>query len=417
MRIAVVGAGIAGLATAYLLRHDHEVVVFEAADRPGGHTHTVRVDLADETQFVDCGFIVHNVPNYPLLTRLFTEIGVATQESDMTFSVSNDRTGLEWNGKNLSTIFAQPSNALRPSFLRMLADIMRLNRAARPLARDASDMPDDASLGEFLDTHRLRGAVVDGYLVPLAAAIWSADPTNLRAFPARSLFRFLDQHGLLSTRGRPTWRTVVGGSSTYVERLIAALGHPVRLSTPVRRISRDEHGVVVECAAGAPERFDHVVVACHTDQALSLLADASHAEVSVLGALRYQPNTVTLHTDQRMLPKARRAWASWNYHVTVDDRTVPTVTYHMNRLQRLESSEQFCVTLNRAHEIDPARVLHTVEMSHPVYDLSTVAAQRRLGEIQGVRRTWFAGAGWADGFHEDGMESAVAVAHGLGVHW
>ena len=415
-RVAVVGSGIAGLATAYLLRNTADVVVFEATDRVGGHTHTVRVDLADETHYVDCGFIVHNEPNYPLLTRLFRELGVTTQESDMTFSVSNEQTGLEWNGKNLATIFAQPRNALHPSFVRMLVDIVRLNSAARTLAR-SSDDGDITSLGDFLDVHHLRGRVLDDYLYPLVSAIWSADPRALGSFPARSLFRFLDQHGLLSTSGRPVWRTVVGGSSRYVDQLLKALRRPVRVATPVRSVLRTGQGVELRTGTGEVEFFDHVVLACHTDQVLPLLADASEIERAVFGALRYQPNEVTLHTDRRMLPRARRAWASWNYHVTADPRSVPTVTYHMNRLQRLRASEEFCVTLNRRHEIDPARVIATLEMAHPVYDVASAASQRRLPEIQGRRNTWFASAGWADGFHEDAVETAVTVAAGLGVSW
>jgi uncharacterized protein len=416
VRIAVVGAGIAGLATAYLLRRDHEVVVYEAEDRPGGHTRTVRVDLADETHDVDCGFIVHNVPNYPLLTRLFGELGVATQDSDMSFSVSDERSGLEWNGRNPLTVFAQPGNIVRPAFLRMLADIARLNRGARRLLA-TPEAEADPTLGGFLDRHGFRGLVVEDYVVPLGAAIWSADPTTFTDFPARTFFRFLDNHGLLSAGGRPTWRTVVGGSSTYVDRILDVLGHPVRLSTPVLRIDRADDGVKVHPAVGAVERFDQVVLACHTDQALGLLADPSPTEIEVLRGLRYQPNVVTLHTDRRMLPRARRAWASWNYHVTAEPRRLPTVTYHMNRLQRLGSSEELCVTLNRHDEIDPVKVLRRFEMAHPVYDPAAVAAQRRLPEIQGRRRTWFAGAGWADGFHEDAMETAVAVAEGLGVRW
>jgi predicted NAD/FAD-binding protein len=416
MRVAVIGAGVAGLATAYLLRDRHEVVVLEADDRPGGHVRTVRVDLPDETHHVDCGFIVHNRPNYPLLTRLFDELGVATQESDMSFSVSDERSGLEWNGQTPSTVFAQPRNLARPAFLRMLADIVRLNRAARRLLRSPGE-DGDLTLGDFLARHRFRGLVVDAYVVPLASAIWSADPSGVAGFPARTIFGFLDNHGLLAVGGRPTWRTVVGGSSVYVDRLVGTLGRPVRVSTPVRSVVRSDDGIELQPAGGAPERFDQVVLACHPDQALALLADPSPQEAELLGGLRYQPNVVTLHTDRRMLPRARRAWASWNYHVTAEPRSLPTVTYHMNRLQRLESRSELCVTLNRHDEIEPSAVLGRVEMAHPVFDLGAAAAQRRLAEIQGRRGTWFAGAGWADGFHEDAMETAVAVAEGLGVRW
>lgn len=416
MRIAVVGTGIAGLATAHLLRRHHDVVVLEADDRIGGHTHTVRVDLADETHHVDCGFIVHNERNYPLLTRLFDELGVATRMSDMSFSVSDERTGLEWSGSSLRGTFAQPGNAARPAFWRMLGEILRFNRMARRHLADPAADP-SVTLAELLERHRFRGLVVDDYVVPLGASIWSADPTTFARYPALTLFRFLDHHGLVSLGGRPRWRTVEGGSSAYVDRLVAPFRHRVRLATPVRKVVRQRDGVDVVTDAAGAERFDHVVLACHSDQALELLADPSPAERSILGAIRYQPNVITLHTDRRMLPRSRRAWASWNYHVTTDQRPLPTLTYHMNRLQGLESREEICVTLNRHDEIDPARVLRRLEMSHPVYDPGAIAAQGRLAEIQGVGGTWFAGAYWGEGFHEDGMESAVAVAEGLGVRW
>lgn len=415
MKIAVVGTGIAGLATAYLLHTQHDVVVYEAADRAGGHTHTVRVDLADETHHIDCGFIVHNDRNYPLLTRLFRELQVATQPSEMTFSVINEKTGCEWNGKNLATMFAQPRNMLRPSFLKMLTDIASFNKQARALLQ--SNANDNPTLEEFLQRHSLSGDVVTNYIVPLGSAIWSANPATFTAFPARTLFHFLDNHGLLRVAGRPTWRSVQGGASTYVERITRILGDRVRLSTPVASVARHDNGVTITTTHGATDTYDHVVLACHTDEVLGLLSHPTPIETDILRGFSYQPNVVTLHTDTALLPKAKRAWASWNYHVTTTDRSLPTVTYHMNRLQKLTSSHQFLVTLNREHEIDPLQVLHQVVMSHPVYDHRTVASQQRLAEIQGTDRVWFAGAGWGHGFHEDGMRSAVAVAEALGVTW
>ena len=416
MRIAVVGTGIAGLATAYFLQSHHEVVVFEAADRAGGHTHTVRVDFPDETHLVDCGFIVHNQRNYPLLTRLFHELQVETQESEMTFSVINERTGCEWNGKNLATMFAQPRNLMRADFLKMLIDITRFNRHAYELLR-SDDLQDDPTLEEFLDRHSLRGDVVTNYIVPLGSAIWSADPTTFTTFPARSLFQFLDNHGLLRIGGRPVWRSVSGGASTYVDRITTQLADRVRLSSPVTGVERTNGSVRVTTSQGTTDEFDHVVMACHADEVLPLLANPSVIEKEVLAAFRYQPNVITLHTDRTMLPKSPRAWASWNYHVTTEPRTLPTVTYHMNRLQRLQSQHQILVTLNRHDEIDESKVLRRFVMTHPVYDHATVSAQHRLSVIQGVDRVWFAGAGWGHGFHEDGLRSAVAVAAGLGVTW
>ena len=416
MKVAVVGSGIAGLATAYILRQQHEVVVFEAADRLGGHTCTVRVDLADETHNVDCGFIVHNQSNYPLLTHLFEELGVATQDSEMTFSVSNERSGLEWNSTNLATIFAQPKNAFQWSFLKMLLDIVRVNKHARALLQTPVS-ESDPTLGEFLDQHGLGGFVVDNYMVPLGSAIWSANPTTFTNFPARALFQFLDNHGLLAVRGRPTWRSVVGGSSTYVERLIPTLNTPLRLSTPVVKIQRNNTGVEVIDINGNVEHCDHVVLACHNDQVLPLLANPTVQEQSILSSFRYQPNIVTLHTDRKMLPKTRRAWASWNYHVSKNAQTLPTVTYYMNKLQRLQSGKDIMVTLNRQHEIDDTQILRQFEMAHPVYDQKAVSAQHRMHEIQGIHRVWFASAGWGHGFHEDGMRSAVSVTSGLGVQW
>jgi predicted NAD/FAD-binding protein len=254
-------------------------------------------------------------------------------------------------------------------------------------------------------------------MVPLGSAIWSANPTTFTNFPARALFQFLDNHGLLAVRGRPTWRSVVGGSSTYVGRLIPHLTSPPRLSTPIVKIERNDTGIEVIDVNGHVEHCDHVVLACHTDQALSLLAHPTAGEQSVLSSFRYQPNVVTLHTDRKMLPKSRRAWASWNYHVPINTQTLPTVTYYMNTLQRLESNTDIMVTLNRQDEIDGTQILRQFEMAHPVYDQKAVSAQQRLHEIQGVQRVWFASAGWGHGFHEDGMRSAVSVASGLGVQW
>jgi len=430
MRIAIVGTGISGLVSAHRLAAHHDLTIFEAADRLGGHTNTVRIDLADETHHVDTGFIVHNDRNYPHFVALMDELGVATQPSDMSFSVSDARTGLEYRGTNLDTVFAQRKNLLRPRFLRMLADIVRFNREARRLVataarartEDAGEASaeharsiDDAadSLDDLLRSGRYSKAFVEQFLVPLGSSIWSADPDAFTEFPALAYARFMENHGLLSLRHTPQWRTIVGGSSRYVEALTAPLADRIRLSSRVRKVVRRPAGDIEVLSARGPETFDRVVLATHSDQALGLLADPSPAEREILGAIRYQPNVATLHTDERFLPRTHRARASWNYHLTADSARRATLTYWMNNLQGLESRHQILVTLNRDDEIDPERRLHRDEYAHPVFDGPALAAQRRRPEIQGVRGTYFAGAWWEYGFHEDGVRSALDVCRHL----
>lgn len=405
----MVGAGVSGLSAAFWLSQVHDVTVFEAAERLGGHTHTVRVDLADETHHVDTGFIVYNEPNYPRFAALMRHLGVATQPSEMSFSVSSGSEDFEYRGDGLR-LWAQPSNALRPSYTRLLADILAFNvRARRLLGRDE----EAGSLAEFVASggHGPRLAV--HYLLPLGSAIWSADPTTFDAIPARTFARFLDNHGMLRLKGRPQWRTVTGGAARYVERLAAPLAARVRRATPVDKLVRDADGVTVFTREGGA-RFDGVVVAVHSDEALALLGDPARAEREVLGAIAYRPNVATLHTDPALLPRRRAAWASWNAYLPPWRSTLPTVTYWMNCLQRLRSSVPLCVTLNREDEIDPAHVLGQWTYAHPVLDAKAVAAQRRWAEVQGRRRTWYCGAYWGYGFHEDGVQSAASVARALG---
>jgi uncharacterized protein len=414
VKLAIVGTGVSGLVCARQLHRHHDVAVFEAADRIGGHSNTVRVDLDDETHHVDTGFIVYNERNYPRFTRLLDELKVPTQPSEMSFSVRNERTGHEWSGSSVGGLFARRRDLASPSHWRMLADIVRFNRMAR--AHLDTEPVDEVgpTLGELLDRHRIGGTVVEDYIVPLGAAIWSADPATFDRYPARSLFQFLDNHGLISLGGRPAWRTVTGGSTAYVERLVAPFRDRIRLSCPADKVVRTpDGGVEIVTADGEPAAFDAVILACHSDQALDLLADPSPPEREILGAIRYQPNVATLHTGASMLPRSRRAWSSWNYHVTPDHRGLPTVTYWMNRLQSLESTEQICVTLNRDEEIDPETILGRFEYDHPVYEPGTIRAQRRRAEIQGVRSTWFVGAYWGNGFHEDGVASADEVVAAL----
>jgi predicted NAD/FAD-binding protein len=425
MRIAVVGTGISGLVCAHLLDPIHEVSVFEAADRLGGHTNTVDVELPGpggtiEHLAVDTGFIVFNERNYPGFVRLLDRLGVASRASDMSFSVTDERSGLEYRGSNLNTLYAQRSNLLRPSFSRMLVDILRFDRAARRLVAEGGD--ESLSLARFVADGGYSRRFLDDFLVPFGASIWSADPATFLEFPAVAYCRFMDNHGLLQLRGLPTWRTVEGGSRQYVRALAARLRRPVRLGTAVTKIVRRTDadrplGSAIEVAtdAGAPEPFDAVVLAGHSDQSLELLGDPSPAERQVLGAIRYQPNVATLHTDASFLPRLPRARASWNYHLGAGTGREATLTYWMNRLQGLESSHDVLVTLNRAGDVDDRKVIAEFEYDHPVFDAGALAAQRRRGDIQGVRGTFFAGAYWGYGFHEDGVQSALDVCRHFGV--
>lgn len=413
MRIAVVGAGIAGLASAWLLSREHEVVLFEADTRLGGHTHTHRVTLGGADYAVDSGFIVYNEHNYPLLTALFAELGVATQPTSMSFSVQNAASGLEYNAASLDGLFCQRRNLVSPRFWSMLRDLRRFYRIA-PALLDA-DGP-GPSLGDYLDEHRFGAAFRDDHLVPMASALWSSPAGQILAFPARYLVRFLAQHRMLQVAGRPEWRVVCGGSRSYVDALERRWPVQVRTSAAIRQVRRDAAGVEL-VLDGATERYDRVVLACHADDALTLLADADAREYEVLGAMRYQPNETVLHTDARLLPRRHSAWAAWNAHVPDEPGAPCTVSYWMNHLQRLDAPLPLIVTLNRSDAIDPSRVLRCMEYRHPVYDHASVAAQSRAAEIQGQRHTWFAGAYWGWGFHEDGLRSAVAVARAFGVNW
>ncbi|MFN4161976.1 MAG: NAD(P)/FAD-dependent oxidoreductase [Stenotrophomonas sp.] len=414
MRIAVVGSGISGLASAWLLSQAHEVVLFEAEDYLGGHTHTHAIEQAGRRYAVDTGFIVHNPAHYPLLTRLFDDLGVATQPTTMSFSVHDARTGLEYNATSLDGLFCQRRNLFSPRFLGMVRDLLRFYRQAPQLLQSGGPGP---TLGDWLDANGYGEAFRDLHLVPMASALWSSPPQQILQFPVRYLVQFMANHQMLQVSGRPEWRVVRGGSSTYVSALRARWQVHERLRCPVRAIRRDGHGVLVDSRIANGERFDHVVLACHSDQALALLADASADERDILGAIPYQRNEVVLHTDARLLPQQRKAWAAWNAHVPAEPGAPCTVSYCMNLLQGLQSPDPFVVTLNRSEAIDPAKVLRRITYHHPVYTPLSVAAQRRRAQIQGVNRTWFAGAYWGWGFHEDGMRSAVEVAHGLGAGW
>lgn len=413
----MVGSGIAGLGCAWLLSRRHQVVLYEADRRLGGHVHTHAIELGGRAYAIDTGFIVHNPAHYPLLTRLFDELGVVSQPTTMGFSVRSEASGVEYSAGTLDGLFRQRRNLASPRFLGMVADLLRFYRRAPALLDDAGDGP---TLGEYLDAHRYGAAFRDEHLVPMASALWSSPPHRVLAFPAKYLVRFMANHQMLQVAGRPEWRVVRGGSQRYVDALQASWdrmgGVQLRLATPVRAIARHAGGVDVHDDGGS-DRFDQVVLACHGDQALALLADADAIERGVLGAIGYQANDTVLHTDTSLLPRDRRAWAAWNAHVPATPGQPCTVSYCMNLLQGIDAPETFVVTLNRSAAIAPGRVLARMTYHHPVQTHASVAAQARRGEVQGRHRTWFAGAYWGWGFHEDGLRSAVDVAQALGVSW
>ncbi|MDQ6745094.1 MAG: FAD-dependent oxidoreductase [Actinomycetota bacterium] len=412
MRIAIVGAGISGLVVAHLLHREHEIVVYEAGNYAGGHTNTIRVDTAEQTHHVDTGFIVFNDRNYPNFERLLERLGVASQPSTMTFSVSDGRGDFEYSGASPNGLFAKRSHLLTPWFHRMVAEMARFNRSARQLL--CLPRGEGPSLGGWLEEQRFSQPFVERLIVPQASAVWSADPHQMWSFPARFMVEFFDNHGMLGFTDRPHWRTISGGSARYVEALTAPWRDRLRLRTPVHAIERAADHVRLTAAGAEPERFDHVVVATHSDQALGLLHDRTDAEDELLRAIPYQQNEAVLHTDVSLLPRRRRAWASWNYHLQENPTGKTTVTYDMNRLQSLHAAEQFCVTLNRTEEIAPETVIRRIAYAHPVFTQAGTTAQARLSEINGGRHTHFCGAYWGWGFHEDGVVSALRVGERFG---
>lgn len=413
MRIAVIGSGISGLATAWLLSRRYRVTLYEAQDYFGGHTHTHRITLGDGHHAVDSGFIVYNPKHYPLLTQLFAELGVASQPTTMSFAVRSELSGVEYNASGLSTLFCQRRNLISPRFLGMVRDLLRFYRRAPDVL---SDPRLDVTLEEYLIHEGYGAGFRDDHLVPMASALWSCPTTKVLAFPVRHLVQFMVNHQMLQVTGRPLWRVVKGGSSRYVAALRSRWSVQERLSTPVTSVRRaDTH---VEVRAGATvDRFDQVVMACHSDQALALLSDSTASERAILGAIRYQPNEAVLHSDASVLPSRQAVWAAWNVLVTPAADNHCIVSYCMNLLQGLTASQPLIVSLNAGDRIAPERVLRRMRYEHPIFNHDAVAAQKRKAEIQGVRRTWYAGAYWGSGFHEDGMRSAVEVAREFGIKW
>jgi hypothetical protein len=409
-RIAVIGSGISGLSAAWLLSQRHEVVVYERDGRLGGHAHTVIADTPDGPIPVDVGFIVYNEPAYPNLTALFAHLGVATDETCMSFAASMRNGAVEYSGQSLSAVFANRANAFNPRFWRMLVDITRFNRHG--LAALTSDLPHDLSLSDFIRENGYGAGFVEDFIKPMASAIWSTPSTRILDFSAAAFLKFYDNHGLLRVLNMPIWRTVAGGSARYVERISAPFAAHARLKTPVSKLRRVAGGGVdVMDASGAVDRFDAAVAATHADQALAMLDAPTAAEREILGAFRYQPNKAYLHTDERQMPRVRRAWASWNY---LGDADGASVTYWMNRLQKLATKTDLFVTLNPREPVDSSKVLATFDYTHPMVDLAAARAQRRIWSLQGEGGVYFAGAHFGQGFHEDGLQAGLAAAEAAG---
>lgn len=411
MKIAIIGAGVSGLLAARLLADDHEIHVFEANDYAGGHTNTVAFKAFGQHYAVDTGFMVFNDRTYPHFVQMLRLLGVTARESDMSYSVRCDQSGLEYQGSSLNGLFAQRCNLVRPSFYRMLLDILRFNRRSLELLKGEDY---DLELGEYLSQGGYGRGFIENYLIPMGSAIWSAPPELFRQFPARFIVRFFDNHGLLTVRGHPQWKTVQGGAVRYVEALTRRFADRIRLNCPVVSVRRYPDRVAVTWKDGGPEDFDAVVLAAHADQSLAMLSDATRAEREILSAIHYQRNDTVLHVDPSLLPRCRRAWASWNSCVPEDKRRPVVLTYNLNRLQGHSSPDPICVTLNASEAVDSRKILRRIVYHHPVYRRAALAAQKRFHEINGKNRTYFCGAYWGYGFHEDGVRSALAVGECFG---
>ncbi|PSU36032.1 NAD(P)/FAD-dependent oxidoreductase [Photobacterium lutimaris] len=414
MKIAIIGSGISGLTCAHYLDKHHDITVFEANDYIGGHTATVDVEVASGQYAIDTGFIVFNDRTYPKFERLLSEIGVCGEPTEMSFSVNNALNGLEYNGHHLMSMFAQKTNILNPTFYRFIFDILRFNKLAKEV-----DLVTETSqtLGEFLSAHKFNSYFCENYILPMGAAIWSSTLSDMRQFPFTFFVRFFRNHGLLDVSNRPQWYVIPGGSREYVKHLIIPFKDKIRRACPVTSVKRT-HGKVAVTANGISEIFEQVIFACHSDQALNMLVDSTEAENKILGELKYQKNDVVLHTDESLLPKRKAAWASWNYHLGNNENgqwedKQTTLTYNMNILQGIESPETFCVTLNQTDQIAPEKILRKFVYSHPVFSTESIKAQQCREQINGVDSTWYCGAYWYNGFHEDGVRSALDVVESI----
>uniref|UniRef100_A6W2N9 Amine oxidase n=1 Tax=Marinomonas sp. (strain MWYL1) TaxID=400668 RepID=A6W2N9_MARMS len=416
MKIAIIGSGISGLTSAYLLQQQHDVTVFESAERIGGHTATVQVDEAGNTRAIDTGFIVFNDWTYPNFIRLMDELGVKSKATEMSFSVSCQRSGLEYGGNNLNTLFAQRRNLLNFSFIGMLKDILRFNKEAI-LDLESGQLKEGVTLGEYLKEKGYGSRFASHYLIPMGSAIWSSTLDEMMEFPLVFFVRFFKNHGLLSVNDRPQWRVIEGGSSAYLQPLVEKFKDRIQLGADITQVHRSEDKIIIHFGDGSAQIFDQVVFACHSDEALALLADPSPDEQAVLGAIPYRNNDVVLHTDTRLLPKKKLAWSSWNYHLGTDRTKPATLSYNMNILQHFSSDTTYVVTLNQTDMIAEDKIVGRFQYSHPTFTLEGIKAQDRWSDINGVNKTWFCGAYWRNGFHEDGCWSGVRVANGLGVSW
>lgn len=416
MKIAIIGSGISGLTSAYLLQRKHDITVFESAPRIGGHTATVQVQEGQKQRAIDTGFIVFNDWTYPHFIRLMDELGVLSTPTEMSFSVSCKRTGLEYGGNNLNTLFAQRRNLFNLPYLGMLKDIMRFNKEAiRDL--ESGELEEGLSLGNYLAKKNYGSRFASHYLIPMGSAIWSATLEEMMNFPLVFFVRFFKNHGLLSVNDRPQWRVIKGGSSAYLMPLVRLFQEKIRLNSKIKKVKRLPDSVELHFEQGVIETYDQVVFACHSNEALALLSDASEDEQAILSAIPYRNNDVVLHTDDKLLPKTKLAWSSWNYHLGKDQTKPAALSYNMNILQNFTSETTYVVTLNQTETIDPSKIIGRYQYAHPTFTLEGIAAQNRWQDINGVNNTWFCGAYWRNGFHEDGCWSGVRVANGLGVQW
>jgi uncharacterized protein len=411
MKIAIIGSGVSGLLSARLLAVDHDIHVFEGNNYAGGHTNTVSFEAFGHQYAADTGFMVFNDRTYPNFIRMLDMLGVAARDSDMSFSVRCDKTGLEYQGSSLNGLFAQRRNILRPSFYRMLCDVLRFNRRSLEFLKlDDNEL----ELGQYLDNNNFSREFIENYLIPMGAAIWSSPPDKFRQFPARFIIGFFNNHGLLTVRGHPCWKTVRGGAIRYVEAITRPFANRIRLNCPVVSVQRHPDRVTVTSKHGGQEEFDAVVFATHADQSLGMLEDASDAEREILGAFAYQRNETVLHVDPSLLPRSRRAWASWNYRISCEESKPVALTYNLNRLQGHSSPDPICVTLNDTTSINAMKILRQIEYHHPLFSRTALTAQKRFHEINGNNRTYYCGAYWGNGFHEDGVNSALAVGKCFG---
>ena len=416
MKIAIIGSGISGLTASYLLNQQHDITLFESDSRLGGHTATIDFQLQGRDYRVDTGFIVFNDWTYPNFIKLMNQIGVSSKPTRMSFSVADLKTGLEYGGAGLNTLFAQRKNLFNFAHLGMIKDILRFNKEAIA-DLETGELDPAMTLGEYLDLNNYSQQFIDFYLIPMGAAIWSSTLSGMREFPLLFFVRFFKNHGLLSVKNRPQWHVIENGSNSYIEPLSAGFKNNIRLNTKITQVKRSGDAATLIFSDGEQEHFDQVVFACHSDQALKLLADPSQDETRVLGSIPYRENEVVLHTDAKLLPKSQLAWSAWNYQLGHSKQALPVLSYNMNILQGIESEHTFVVTLNATEQIDPSKIIGTYHYAHPVFTLGTIEAQEKWELINGVNRTWFCGAYWANGFHEDGCASGVRVATALGAKW